>query len=239
VRIHTEQHSVLNGLKDSGYAGIDNSFKVRHLLKGIKTTDLDVCKTQVMASPTLRGDFDATVELYSTFIKKMKAENPQPNVLEVSFACGKGVNNSFVKRGSSGISNVSNAAGDYRFFEKQYHALTPEQKNTLRLKRLKCGHVGNGDGGCGGGNGNGKGNGKGPTLKSFNRSIAALATKFDKFNFPNDDDDATVRQTFQLLQCAWDVLAEFKKETDHTLTHMQTGVFVGRRFWYSMILTGR
>jgi hypothetical protein len=33
VRIHTEQHSVLNGLKDYGYAGIDDSSKVRHLLK--------------------------------------------------------------------------------------------------------------------------------------------------------------------------------------------------------------
>jgi hypothetical protein len=38
VRIHTEQQSVLNVLKDYGYAGIDDSSKVRHLLKGIKTT---------------------------------------------------------------------------------------------------------------------------------------------------------------------------------------------------------
>jgi hypothetical protein len=38
VRIHTEQHSVLNGLKDYGYAGIGDTSKVRHLLKGIKTT---------------------------------------------------------------------------------------------------------------------------------------------------------------------------------------------------------
>jgi hypothetical protein len=69
VRIHTEQHSVLNGLKEYGYSGIDDSSKVRHLLKGIKTTEMDVCKAQVMASPTLRDDFPATVELYSTFIK--------------------------------------------------------------------------------------------------------------------------------------------------------------------------
>jgi hypothetical protein len=38
VRIHTEQHSVLNGLKDYGYAGINESSKVRHLPKGINTT---------------------------------------------------------------------------------------------------------------------------------------------------------------------------------------------------------
>jgi hypothetical protein len=159
VRIHMEHHSVLNGLKDYGYAGIDDSSKVRHLLKGIKTTDLDVRKTQVMASPSLRDDFTSTVELYSTFIKQMKAENPQLNVSEVSFSRGKGGKNSFGKQGSSGISNVSKAAVDDRFFEKhEYNALTPEQKNTLHLKRLKCGHVGSGNGGSG--NGNIKGNGK-------------------------------------------------------------------------------
>jgi hypothetical protein len=38
VRIHTEQDSVFNGLKYYGYAGIDDYSKVRHLLKGIKTT---------------------------------------------------------------------------------------------------------------------------------------------------------------------------------------------------------
>jgi hypothetical protein len=118
----------------------------------------------------------------------MKAEDPQINVSELSFARGKGGNNSFEKRGSSGISYVSNAAVDDRFFEKhEYHALTPEQKNTLRLKQLKHVHVGNDHGG--GGNGNGKGNDKCPTLKSLNRSIAALPTKFDKFNLPNDYDD--------------------------------------------------
>jgi hypothetical protein len=100
-----------------------------------------------MASPSLRDDFASTVRVYSTFIKQMKAENPELNVSEVSFARGKGGKNSFGKQGSSGISNVSNAAVYDRFFEKhEYRALTPEQNNTLRLKRLKRGHVGNGNG---------------------------------------------------------------------------------------------
>jgi hypothetical protein len=86
------------------------------------------------------------------------------------------------------ISNVSNAAVDGRLFEKhEYHALTTEQKNTLHLKRLKCGHVGNGHGGNG--NGTGKCKEKGPMIKSLTRSIAALETKFDKFSLPDDDDD--------------------------------------------------
>jgi hypothetical protein len=56
-------------------------------LKGINTTEVDVCKMQFMVSPTLRGDFAATVELYYILCKQMKDENPQLNVSEVSFAC--------------------------------------------------------------------------------------------------------------------------------------------------------
>jgi hypothetical protein len=73
----------------------------------------------------------------------MKAENHQLDVSEVSFARGKAGKNSYVKRHSTGISNVSNAAVDDRFFEKhEYNALTTDKKNTLRLKRLKRGQVG-------------------------------------------------------------------------------------------------
>jgi hypothetical protein len=188
VRIHTEQHSVLNGLKYYGYAGIDDSSKVRHLLKGIKTTELDVCKTQVIVSPSLRDDFAATVKLYSTFIKQMKAENPQLNVSEVSFARGKAGKNSYAKCHSTGISNVSNAAVDDGFFENhEYNALTPDKKNTIRLKRLKRGHVGKIH--TGAGNNNGKNNGKAVTIKSLTRSVAALSTKIDKFSLPDDNED--------------------------------------------------
>jgi hypothetical protein len=50
----------------------------------------------------------------------MKAENPQLNVSEVSFARGKAGKNSFGKRNSSGISNILDAVVDNRFFEN-YH----------------------------------------------------------------------------------------------------------------------
>jgi hypothetical protein len=187
-----------------------------------------------MASPYLRDNFAATVELYSTFIKKMKAENPQLNVSEVSFARGKAVKNSYGKHHSTGISNVFNAAVDDRFFEKhEYNALTPDQKNKLSIKRLKRDHVGKSHNGTG--NNNGKNNGKGPTLKSLTRSIAALSTTIDKFSLTGDDDDedesldeeegtsnryndaltrqnkTTEGQNFQLSQCAWDLLAVWKK----------------------------
>jgi hypothetical protein len=98
-----------------------------------------------MASPTLRDDFPATVELYSTFIKQMKDKNPQLNGYEVSYARKSGGGKGGGKRGSSGMSNNSNSDVADRFFDKnEYHTLTPEQKNNIRLKRLKRGHVGNG-----------------------------------------------------------------------------------------------
>jgi hypothetical protein len=56
-----------------------------------------------MSSPSLCDNFAETVELYSTFIKHMKAENPQLNVSEVSFARGKVGKNSYGKRHSTGI----------------------------------------------------------------------------------------------------------------------------------------
>jgi hypothetical protein len=125
---------------------------------GIKTTEINICKMQL-------------------------------HVSEVSCARGKAGKTSFGKRNSSGISNVSNAAVDYRFFEKHdYHDLKPEKNNTLRLKSLKRGHVGNGHGGNG--NGNGKSNGKGPTIKSLTRSITALITNIDKFGLPDDDESS-------------------------------------------------
>jgi hypothetical protein len=71
-----------------------------------------------MASPSLPDDFEATVELYYIFIKQMNAENTQLNVSEVKFARGKAGKNSFEKCNPTGISNGSNAAVDYRFFEK-------------------------------------------------------------------------------------------------------------------------
>jgi hypothetical protein len=64
-----------------------------------------------MASPTLRDEFTTTVELYSTFIKQMKDENPQLNVSEVTYARKSGGGNGGKggrKRGSSGISSNSN-----------------------------------------------------------------------------------------------------------------------------------
>ena len=70
VNTHVDQHAILTGLVEHGYSGIDDRYKVRHLIAGVKTKVLDPVKTQIMASAALRNDFDACVNLYKYFIEQ-------------------------------------------------------------------------------------------------------------------------------------------------------------------------
>ena len=52
---HKEQHTILEGLNEYGYAGMDEGSKTRHLhMSGIKTTALDSVKTQILCNAELR-----------------------------------------------------------------------------------------------------------------------------------------------------------------------------------------
>ena len=62
--LHKEQHTILEGLKEYGYAGMEEGSKTRHLLAGIKTTALDSVKTQILRTAELRQDFGSIQGLY-------------------------------------------------------------------------------------------------------------------------------------------------------------------------------
>ena len=51
ICMHQDQHTILQGLVEHGYAGIDKRSKVHHLLDGVKTNELDTAKGQIWASP--------------------------------------------------------------------------------------------------------------------------------------------------------------------------------------------
>ena len=70
VRVHIDQHAILEGLVEHGYSGIDARSKVRHLVTGIKTSSLDSVKTRIMSDATLRSDFAACVNLFQDFIEQ-------------------------------------------------------------------------------------------------------------------------------------------------------------------------
>lgn len=44
VNVHKQQHSIVEGLVEHGYTGIDPRSKVRYLLDGIKTEKFDAVK---------------------------------------------------------------------------------------------------------------------------------------------------------------------------------------------------
>ena len=73
--LHKEQHAILEGLKEYGYAGMDEGSKTRHLLAGIKTTAFDSVKTQILCNAELRQDFANCVVLFKDYI--MQVNKPQ------------------------------------------------------------------------------------------------------------------------------------------------------------------
>ncbi|KAI2505147.1 hypothetical protein MHU86_9335 [Fragilaria crotonensis] len=61
INVHKQQHSILEGLVEYGYSGIDARSKVRYLMDGIRTDKYDSVKTRIMSDAALRNDFDACV----------------------------------------------------------------------------------------------------------------------------------------------------------------------------------
>ena len=74
VTLHKDQHSILEGLTEHSYAGIDEHSKVRYLLDGIKMDDLNVIKGQILAMAALRNNFDACVTLFRDYLLQVKAD---------------------------------------------------------------------------------------------------------------------------------------------------------------------
>jgi hypothetical protein len=129
INVHKSQHSIMEGLVEHGYTGIDPRSKVRYLLDGIKTDKLDSVKTRIMSDATLRNDFDACVTLYQDFIKQTTKSKPAATV-----------NISELKTSAGGTKRKSEAVEDRYYTKAEYDALSAEAKKELAAKRLKRGH---------------------------------------------------------------------------------------------------
>jgi hypothetical protein len=153
VRIQTEQYSILNGLIVHGYSGIDESSKVRLLLAGITTSNYDVVKSQILASPALKMSFEKSVELYKDFIKATNTDEHR-NVSEVKVkqeyngggGCGGGGGGG--GRGGWGRDGDKrkvfpvNSAPEEKFYSwDQCNSLSDYQKEALRQTCLARGHI--------------------------------------------------------------------------------------------------
>ena len=81
VKIQRDQHHILEGLKEHGHVGIDPRYQVRNLIEGIEITQFDSLKAQIMATVSLRTDYDGCFYLYKTIInQKKKVYNTELNI---------------------------------------------------------------------------------------------------------------------------------------------------------------
>ena len=142
VRTHVDQHQILEDLTRHGYSGIDARSKVRYLMDGIKTKDLDNVKTTIMASATLRSDFDACVNLFQDFIKQASdSQTRHANVSSVTRP-GRGQGGPPRSESNAEYDNIKPdmSVADRYYNRSEYAKLTAAQKKGLSLKRKQRGH---------------------------------------------------------------------------------------------------
>jgi hypothetical protein len=193
VRTHVEQHTILEGLREHGYSGIDESSKVRLFINGIKSKALDSVTTRIMSDEGLIANFDQCANLYKDFLQRDSDRNT-PSISQISEvkssskdnrssqgkqSHGKGSSN---KR-SDGNSKKRNGNVEDRYYSHgEYMKLTSDQKAELaklrddrdpdRKKKRK--HEGNG----------------GKTIKDMSRTIASLAATIAKNNGVEGDEES-------------------------------------------------
>ena len=147
---HVDCHDRLSGLEEYGYTGLDNGLKVSYLTDGIVAPHLQVCTTQILASPDLRQDFDGCANLYRDYERVAGDKATTRNV--------------------SGVESGEVQIEDRFYTDDEYSKLSDAQKRELRRIRDEK----RSGGGNGGGRGNG-GNGKSTAAKD--KMLARLQKK--------------------------------------------------------------
>jgi hypothetical protein len=141
--VHVEQHAVLQGMMEYGYAGIDEQTKVWYLLAGSKTSALTPCTANLMATPDIRNSFDQTAGAIKDFINHMKSnslgQDRDVTVASVSSNVKSGsCNHSTSRKGQSTDGQhvkPDMAVEDQYYSQHEYVGLSAVQKLALKLKR--------------------------------------------------------------------------------------------------------
>ena len=139
--MQVEQHEILNSLTKYGYSGIDDGSKVRYLLGGIKTKDLDPVKVQIMASPGLRQDYEGCVNLYQDYIAQHAPTQRDYNVSQVGSNKKDGGSK---RRGGGGVSFSEESLAGVKVTTaitppKSMLLSTPSRKRSSRLSAMSAG----------------------------------------------------------------------------------------------------
>ena len=128
VKLHADQHAILEGLVEYGHARIDERLKVHHLLRGIKMDKLDSVKSTIYANATYHSDFNVFVNLYKTLLDQLQNQSggtPSAHITAVKHTYPKGAD------------NTDMSVKDMFYKEGEYKKLTLAQKMGLTIKHEK------------------------------------------------------------------------------------------------------
>ena len=74
------------------------------MIQGIKITELDIVKAQIMVTASLRNDYDGCVPLYKAFVyQKKMVSPPELNILRLDSSNHKGGGKKKRRDGSGGF----------------------------------------------------------------------------------------------------------------------------------------
>lgn len=136
VTTHVAQHSILEDLVQHGYSGIDARSKVRYLLDGIRTKELDTVKSMVLASNDLRNNFAESVALFQDFVKQRQTSMRDVNISAIGIGGGRPFSTARSEGGAEWEQVRPDMSVEDRYYNKnEYAALSAAQKKGLSLKR--------------------------------------------------------------------------------------------------------
>ena len=133
--MHQDQHTILQGLVEHGYAGINKHSKVCHLLDGIKTKDLDTVKQQIWASSRLQTHVDECVTLFQDFINNKKTATSH-----MATIASIGTKHQQDNEEADGNIQPDMSVEDHYHTGKEYSQLSKVKKFGLKVKHQKHRH---------------------------------------------------------------------------------------------------
>lgn len=197
VRVHVEQHAILEDLKIHGHCGIDEGSKVRFLMAGVRTTELDTVKASILGNLALLTDFTAASSLYKAFIDANNANRPRDR--DITIAALKPSDDTSVSSADGGNSEhyLSKVKPDMsveeRYYNRaEYRKLTDAQKAGLLAKRTARGRKSKSS------KKNKRGTPRKQEITLSNKTIAKFATALKGNTLgpdPDDNESATSEST--------------------------------------------
>jgi hypothetical protein len=141
VNKHVELYNIAEDLKQHGYAGMDETSRVRKLVNGIKTDKLDSVKTRIMSDPQIMKDFDRATSLFKDFIAQRKSllgpSSSQIAGVGTGKQAGNDGNGGRKGKGKRKAQTAGVEVKDRYYSPKEYAQLSSEEKNQLRELRNK------------------------------------------------------------------------------------------------------